>query len=147
MIGRWWPIIFYSRMSVYRTHSDGSKNDWPQIGRPILYKVIWVGKPIFVSNPNEVRSGNNVCGLNWVWVVTIIFIPSSYRYSVKVWPILGQSFLLPADRTLGIDKFESKMIDLWWPIIFDSNLSLPSVWSAGSKNDWPRIGQTFTEYL
>ena len=25
-------------------------------------------------------------------------------------PICGQSFLLPADRTLGIDDFESKMI-------------------------------------
>ena len=62
-------------------------------------------------------------------------------------PICGQSFLLPADRTLGIDNFESKMIGHQRPIIFDSNLSLPSVRSAGSKNDWPRIGQTFTEYL
>ena len=79
--------------------------------------------------------------------MTILFILSSYRYSVNVWPILGQSFLLPADRTLGSDKFESKMIGHQRPIIFDSNLSLPSVRSAGSKNDWPRIGQTFTEYL
>ena len=38
MIGHQRPIIFYSRLSVYRTHS--------------------------VSNPNEIRSGNNVCGLN-----------------------------------------------------------------------------------
>ena len=83
-----------------------------------------------------------ICGLD-----TNLGLPTLKSLYKIMRPICGQSFLLPADRTLGSDKFESKMIGHQRPIIFDSNLSLPSVRSAGSKNDWPRIGQTFTEYL
>ena len=115
MIGRWWPIIFYSRMSVYRTHSDGSKNDCPQIVRFIFYKLIRVGQPIFVSNPKGVRIGKNVEGLNWVGVVTILF-------------------LCPISK---IGKANP------WPIIFASVGVSPIYRQSWVKNDWPLMANHF----
>ena len=102
---------------------------------------------IIVTTPTQFKPQTLLPDLNSFGFDTNIGLPTHITLYKIGRPICGQSFLLPADRTLGTDNFESKMIGHQRPIIFDSNLSLPSVRSAGSKNDWPRIGQTFTEYL
>ena len=64
-------LWFWSKLSLHDVHA--------QLG---LYggaaRLIWVCKPIFMSNPTGVRLGYVVWGWSWVGVVTILFFWNDY---------------------------------------------------------------------
>ena len=133
------------------------KNDWPLLANHFWLKnhlYIWfalleakmIGHRL--ANHHLQILGN---GLANPW--PIIFASSRanliYRWilSQKWLATDGQSFFTQDWRSIGLNRTEAKIIGHWWPIIFYSRLTVYRTHSDGSKNDWPLIGQTFTEYL
>ena len=89
-----------------------------------------------LANPWPIILSSSRANLIYRWIL-----------SQKLLATDGQSFFTQDWRSIGLTLTEAKMIGHWWPIIFYSRLTVYRTHSDGSKNDWPLIGQTFTEYL